>query len=71
MQCNIPVSIKIIGTHDLDDSSIEVFDAVDVNGEIVLPIRVPTSLGNVIDFNGDLRKWVLVNRGFCDCLTVI
>lgn len=71
MQCNIPVSIKIIGTHDLDDSSIEVFDAVDVNGEIVLPIRVPTSLGNVIDFNGDQSKWVLVNRGFCDCLTVI
>lgn len=71
MQCNIPVSIKIIGTHDLDDGSIEVFDAVDVNGELVLPIRVQTSLGDIIDFNGDQRKWVLVNRGFCDCLTVI
>ena len=65
MQCNIPITIKIIGAHDLNDSVIEVFDAANVDGEIVLPIRIPKSLGNVIDFGTDKRKWVVVNGDFC------
>ena len=66
MQCDIPITVAIVGPHELADNIIEVFDAVNVNNEIILPIRVPSSLGKVIDFDGDQREWVVLSRGLCD-----
>lgn len=66
MKIDIPVAVRVVGTHGKADNIVEVGKPIDANGGLVLPIRVPASLCDVIDFDGDERKWILVYRDFCD-----
>lgn len=65
MKINIPVAVRVVGTHNKADNIVEVGKPIDANGDIVLPIRVPSSLCDVIDFDSDEREWVVVDGDFC------
>ena len=66
MKINVPVVVRVVGTHSKADNIVEIGKPIDANGDLVLPIRVPPSLGNVIDFDSDEREWVVVDGDFCD-----
>ena len=64
MKINIPVAVRVVGTHGKADNIVEVGKPINANGELTLPIRVPSSMGNVIDFAADERKWVIAVEDF-------
>lgn len=60
----IEIDVVIAGTHSGPDDVIEVGDIhTDAHtNRQTLDVFVPESVGDKVDFNFDVRKWVLVDR---------
>ena len=58
------IDIKIAGTHCGPDDVIEVGDihVDEYTNRPTLDVFVPESVGDKVDFNFDVGKWVLVDR---------